>query len=56
MYIDNIKLAAYLLLKPALEIDLIILIVKFDILFYFLYHMRNEKRIGFIYIFFSFPY
>ena len=43
MYIDDIKLAADLFLKPALEINLIILIVKFHIMLYFLYHMKMKS-------------
>ena len=37
---DDIKLAADLFLKPALKINLIIVIVEFDIVLYFLYHMK----------------
>ena len=40
MYIYDIKLAADLFLKPALKINLIIVIVEFDIVLYFLYHMK----------------
>ena len=40
MYIYDIELAADLFLKPALKINLIIVIVEFDIVLYFLYHMK----------------